>query len=327
MPKISRTQVRTFLKNALIWDAHACFPLEPDADLSDLYRYKASGYDFVSINVGMDMESVAEIIQVLAGFRRTIRRMEADFTIVRTVAEIKQAKRRAKLALAFDLEGSEPLDGNLAMISLYYDLGVRQMLLAYNLDNRASGGCEGDGIGLTDYGCDVIEEMNRVGMIVDLSHMSRQATLEAAKCSSAPVIFSHSNPARLKQHNRNIDDDQIRACAITGGVVGINGVGAFLGGTVSEIVADNICYVADLVGVEHVGLGLDYVVDQQGLIDYILSHPEAFPEEEINAESVAFVVPEQIEEITLLLLERGLSMDDVLSVLGGNFMRVATSVW
>jgi membrane dipeptidase len=171
---------------------------------------------------------------------------------------------------------------------LYYDLGVRQMLLAYNKDNRASGGCMESKIGLTDFGKKVIKEMNRVGMMVDVSHMGYRATLEAFDTSTDPVIFSHSNPKGLRDHARNISDEQIKACAKTGGVIGINGVGEFLGGVQSEIVVDNIEYVINLVGPEHVGIGLDYVIDKQELIDYIERHPGIFPSAKTN-DYLAFV--------------------------------------
>ena len=151
-----------------------------------------SGVDFVSLNIGMDLNSFENTMQVLARYRSYISSHPEQYILALTVTDIRSAKESGKLAIAFDLEGSEPLLGNLNMISLYYDLGVRQMLLAYNKDNRASGGCMEGEIGLTAFGRDVVREMNRVGMVVDLSHMADRATLEACEVSTAPVIFSHS---------------------------------------------------------------------------------------------------------------------------------------
>ncbi|HEY3474253.1 MAG TPA: membrane dipeptidase, partial [Anaerolineales bacterium] len=246
-------QAKQIHDRALVWDTHACFPLKPDADLHELKRYTDSGVNFVSLNIGMDMDSFENILQVLARYRNYIHTHADQYVLARTVEDILQAKESGRLAIAFDLEGSEALLGNINLISLYYDLGVRQMLLAYNKDNRASGGCmEGD-IGLTEFGKEVIKEMNRVGMVVDVSHMGYRATMQAFETSEAPVIFSHSNPAALREHARNISDEQIKACAQTGGVIGINGIGDFLGGTSSELIVQNIEYVMDLVGPEHVG--------------------------------------------------------------------------
>ena len=319
-------QIQKIHDQSLIWDAHACFPLKPNADLSELKRYKDSGVNFVSLNIGMDMDPFENIIQVLACYRKHIAAHPGDFVLALAVDDILKAKGSGKLAIAFDLEGSEPLSGNLNLISFYYDLGVRQMLLAYNRDNRASGGCMEGKIGLTDFGKKVIREMNHVGMIVDVSHMGYLATMDAFDTSMAPVIFSHSNPTGLRKHARNISDEQIKACAKTGGVIGINGIGDFLGGTSSEIMVENIEYVTNLVGPEHVGIGLDYVVDKQELADYIEGHPEVFPSDRFN-EYLAFVEPEQFPDFTELLYKKGYSEQTIKGILGGNFLRVAEKVW
>lgn len=319
-------QARQIHDRALVWDTHACFPLKPDADLSQLKRYRDSGVDFVSLNVGMDMDAFENILQVMARYRNYITGHADQYVLALTVDDILNAKEAEKLAIAFDLEGSEPLLGNLHLISLYYYLGVRQMLLAYNKDNRASGGCMEGGIGLTGFGKDVIKEMNRVGMVVDVSHMSYRASMEAFETSSAPVIFSHSNPNGLREHARNISDEQIKACAQTGGVIGINGIGDFLGGTGSELIVQNIEYVMDLAGPEHVGIGLDYVVDKQELIDYIEGRPDVFPPEKIK-DYLSFVEPEQFPEFTELLHKKGYSEQVIHGILGGNFLRIAKEVW
>lgn len=310
----------------MIWDAHACFPLKLEPDFSQLSRYRAAGVNFVSINIGMDMDPFEKVIQVLAGFRRAILAEPEAYVLVRTVEDVRAAQASGRLAVAFDLEGSEPLAGNLNMVSFYYDLGVRQMLLAYNTDNRASGGCLEGQVGLTAFGQQVILEMNRVGMLVDLAHMSEQATLEACELSVAPVIFSHANPKGVHPHARNLSDAQILACARTGGVVGINGIGDFLGGTDSATVVKHIEYVIDLAGAAHVGIGLDYVVDQQELIDYIQGNPDRFPPDRFK-DFLAFVTPEQLPEIAGLLRQRGHSETVIRGVMGENFLRVAGQVW
>src|SRR5690349_12770440 len=176
-------QARSIHKDSLVWDTHACFRLDPMADLSELKRYRETGVNFVSLNIGIDLNSFENTLQVLARYRSYIASHSAQYILALTVEDIRKAKESDKLAIAFDLEGSEPLLGNLNMISLYYDLGVRQMLLAYNKDNRASGGCMEGEIGLTDFGRDVIREMNRVGMVVDVTHMGYRATMETFEVS------------------------------------------------------------------------------------------------------------------------------------------------
>ena len=250
--------------------------------------------------------------------------------LVETVPDIDRAREESKLAITFDIEGMESLDGNVDMVSLYYDLGVRQMLFAYNLNNRAGGGCHDKDVGLTSFGRDVIAQMNTVGMLVDCSHSAYKTTMEAMEVSSDPVIFSHSNPRALVDHGRNIVDEQIRGCAETGGVIGINGIGAFLGESIEpETFVDHIVYVAELVGAEHVGLGLDYADDDEaGDIDELFqANIDFWPPDQYKGSLGGFLNPKMIPRITELLLSRGFSAAEVSGILGGNFRRVAERVW
>lgn len=317
----------TIPSGALVWDAHGCLPLAPGSDVSGLRRYAASGVDFVSINIGMDFNPQHEVFNTLAYFRRWIAAHPDEFTLVGTIDDVHRAKEEGRLAVAFDLEGSEPLDGNLDMVSLFYDLGVRQMLMAYNKNSRAGGGCLDEDSGLTEFGRRVVEEMNRVGMLVDCSHTALRTTMQMMEVSSDPVIFSHSNPRALCDHRRNILDEQIRACAETGGVVGINGIGIFLGAndTRSERIVDHVAYVADLVGADHVGLGIDYSFDDEEFQEFVRQNPHVFPTGDF--EFTSFAEPEQTPEIARLLGERGFSETEVAAILGGNFLRVASQVW
>jgi len=149
--------------------------------------------------------------------------------------------------------------------------------------------------------------------------------------STRPVVFSHANPRALIDHPRNITDEQIRACAATGGVVGINGISLFLGDASSETVARHIDYVAQLVGAAHAGIGLDFLfapdVDDSppGRDRDYWWPPEAGYGTAHSA--IALVQPEQLPELTDILLRRGYSEADVLAILGGNFLRAAEAAW
>jgi len=135
------------------------------------------------------------------------------------VAEIDAARAAGKAAVSFDIEGMNALNGRADLVQTYYELGVRHMLFAYNRNNLAGAGCHDEDVGLTDFGREVIDEMNRVGMVVDCSHSGYTTTMEAMQRSSAPVIFSHSNALALADHGRNIRDEQMRCCAAGGGVM------------------------------------------------------------------------------------------------------------
>jgi membrane dipeptidase len=275
----------------------------------------------------MDRTPLEDVVRVLASFRHQLAARPETFVAAATVADIHEANAAGRLAVAFDLEGTEPLGGQLSLVQTLYDLGVRTVLIAYNLRNRAGGGCHDDPtIGLTRFGRDLVRELNHVGVVVDATHCSYRTTLDLATASAAPIIFSHSNPRALVDHERNITDEQIRACAGTGGVVGINGIDAFLGrnGSTVDAVADGIEYVAAIAGVDHVGIGLDFVFDQNDLKTYLREQRDVFPG---YPETVEFLEPEQLPGVAGELARRGWSAADVAAVMRENFLRVATAVW
>lgn len=139
------------------------------------------------------------------------------------------------------------------------------MLLAYKRNDRVGGGCQDDDRGLTPFGRDVVREIGRLGTLFRLSRTGHRTTCDVLAMAQKPVIFSHSNPSAVRPHPRNIPDELIRACAETGGVVGVSGVGAFLGDTDSrsEPFARHIDHVVQLGGPKHVSIALDHVFDDE----------------------------------------------------------------
>ena len=171
--------------------------------------------------------------------------------------------------------------------------------------------------------------MARVGMVACCSHTGLRTTMDVMEHSTNPVIFSPSNPYAIKAHPRNIRDEAIKACAQSGGVIGINGIGDFLGDNDdrTETIVRHIDYVVQLVGPEHVGISLDYVFDQQELDDFLKANPETFPPELGYGAGLKIVRPEQIPEIAESLLNLGYSDNDMRLILGENHLRIANQVW
>ncbi len=326
-------EIEALISEALVWDAHAGVFPDPGNDLSLLRAWHGAGVSYVSLNVGFDVIDWQTTLRSLAAYRDRLRDLADWVSIAGRVDDIAAAKRENKLAVSFDIEGANALDGDVAMVSAYYDLGVRQMLLAYNLGNAAAGGCHDSDTGLTAFGREVVAEMNRVGMIVDGSHLSHRAAMETLEASSAPVVFTHSNPAARWAHGRNILDDQINACAARGGGGGINGMGIFLGDNDNSdsTFADHVCYVADLVGMAHVGFGLDYKPPgktSESLGAILRSRPDYWPSSQgYHTKSIKLVSPDQLPDICRILVGRGWSHDDLRGFLGGYFRRVAGAVW
>jgi len=203
------------------------------------------------------------------------------------------------------------------------------MLFAYNRNNLAGGGCHDEDMGLTAFGREVIGEMNRVGMVVDCSHCAYRTSMEAMEASQAPVIYSHANAREICDHERNIWDDQIKACAATGGVIGVTGVGRFMGpkGPVVEHLVEHIDHMVELVGPEHVGFGMDSVLHVHKPNQPFTRSREYWPERQYPDSGSGYVAPEQVPQLTQALLDRGYGETEIRGMLGENFLRIARQVW
>lgn len=330
------TAAQALLRSSLVWDNHGCMPVARPHDTSflpQLQRYRAAGVDMATINIGFGDQSIEDHLRTLASMRHWLLAHRADYLLVETAADVERARAEGRLGVSFDIEGVNAIGDQPSLIELYHALGVRWMLLAYNRNNRAGGGCQDDDGGLTPFGRRVIAEMERVGMVLCLSHTGHRTAREAIGVATRPVIFSHSNPSAVHAHPRNIPDDLIRACAATGGVVGINGVGSFLGQAdgrddiSSATFARHVDHVVQLVGPRHVSIALDYVFDMGELETYLAKMQHTFPPELGYSAKPAFVAPEQLPEIVQALLDRGYREDDLRDILGGNVMRLARTVW
>lgn len=320
------------LRNSIVWDNHGCMPVGRPHDTSflpQLQRYRAAGITAVMLNVGFGDMGVEAHLRTLASIRHWVRLRPDDYLLLDTPDDIERAHASGRLAVGFDIEGANAVGDQLSLVSLYHDLGVRWMLLAYNNSNLAGGGCQGDDDGLTPFGRELVAEMERVGMQVCCSHTGHRTVRDVFEVATRPVIFSHSNPSAVHAHPRNIPDELIRACAATGGVVGINGIGHFLGANDnrSETFARHVDHVVQLVGPQHVALGLDYVFDTQELDDYLATMGHMFPAELGYQGGVRMVAPEQLEGIVAVLQGWGYRDEDLQAVLGGNLMRLARTVW
>jgi len=319
----------------IVWEAHACLPLHPRADFAPIDRLHAAGCNYVSINIGMDMNPLSQVMSVIGGFRTTIAAHPDRYVLARHVDDIERAAAEGKLALGFDLEGAMPLLEQPAMVALYRDLGVRQMHFAYNRNNSVAGGCHDEEMGLTPLGRRMVAAVNEAGVLMDCSHTGRRASLEIMDVSTKPVIFSHSNPLALVEHGRNVTDQQIRKCAATGGVICISGVSGFLGTRTptADDVARHAAYVAEKVGVEHVGVGLDISFHQDGIDETPPGDFDAnywWPKSAGYNRAIQRMTYTPIETWTVLApaLQRvGMSADEAAGVMGGNMARVARQVW
>ena len=303
-----------------------------DPKYATLKQYRESGCSCLGLTIAGARSNVAETMRIIASNRSFLRAHADDYTIVTCADHVLEAKKAGKMAVTFNFQGSDSLEGNIDMVHLYHELGVRQMLLCYNVRNAAGSGChENVDDGLSQFGRAVVKEMNTLGMVVDASHTGYRTAMDILEVSQAPVIFSHSNPARLQAHPRNITDDQIKACAQSGGVIGVVGFDGFLPGKKAQVSAaiETIDYLAETAGVDHVGLGLDWVYCDAMFRQALLANTSAYPTGKNGDYSTPaeFLGPSALPQITAGLLSRGYKESDIRKILGQNWLRVAANVW
>lgn len=327
---MNRPNLRTLLGNSIVWDNHACMPLrtEDTTFLPTLKRVQEAGVDVLCLNIAFGKQAGETARKICSTFSEWIGERPRDYRLVQTVDDVLEVKRSDRLAICYDIEGMDALDGEVDQVRAFYALGVRWMLVAYNQANEAGGGCLADDNGLSQFGRRVIREMNETGMVVCGSHCGYRTARELIDLSAHPTIFSHSNPRGKWDHPRNIPDDLMKACAARGGVIGINGFGPFLGlndaSTVTYV--EHLEYALNLLGDEHVGIALDYVFDPSELDDLIASDPVTFPPKYYSA-GAKMVEPWRLLEIAQCLIDRGYSLETLRKVFGGNHLRIAAQVW
>ena len=225
--------------------------------------WRASGITAIFQNAG----SGPGLPGTMAHYCHVIDSMPDFLVRATTPADVLAAKRAGRQALLFS-SNSVPLTGDgssvpgeLRLLRAFFDLGFREMHLAYNRANPLADGCvEPRNGGLTDLGRAAVAAMNDAGIVVDVAHTGWQSSAEAARHSRVPIVASHTACCGLFEHFRNKPDDVIKAIAAGGGLIGVVWVPAFLGRSEDlNAMLDHVGYLAKLVGVDHVGIGTDVV--------------------------------------------------------------------
>lgn len=331
-------RVAEILASSDVWDMTLAW-IPVYWEMETLRRYKRAGYTFASLTLQNWPPTFERMLERIDEFKAIVEK-ESDWLVFGTsVAEIEAGRRAGKLVLGLNSQETLPIGMDLSRIGTLHAAGIRHMLLAYNVRNFVADGCaEVGNAGLSNFGRLVVKEMDRVGIIVDGTHTGRQSTLEAMELTTRPPIFSHSGAYKIFAHIRNIHDDQIRACAARGGVVGVVGMGPFLGDlqATTEGYFRHIDYMVQLVGPEHVGLGTDYVppmfYDEAFMKRLEESEDRMWPPPEIGwvdaegnsqrAVEGSSVQPEQVGDLVGMMLTHGYPVEAVKGILGENFKRV-----
>lgn len=248
------------------------------------------------------------------------------YRIIRDISDVDAAVQCGQLALELNFQGADPLESHLEAVEEFHALGIRQIGLVWNADNTL--GCSATSshdTGLTVIGKAFVREMNRTGVIVDGTHASYRTTMDAMDVCEGPIIFSHGNVDAIRPLYKNLRNDQIRKCAERGGVIGISGFGTYLDDLRAspEAMFRQIDYVCELVGSEHVGLGLDFVRDPSPLWEKVRTNPNLWP----GVDESRFFPPEEVKLLETQMKHAGYTEQQIAGILGENWKRVSGLVW
>jgi membrane dipeptidase len=365
--RVHRSALLIDTHNDVTWNVYEGFDFGRRTNQlhTDLPRLKEGGFGAVFFSAYVDADYVAKnssanrALQLIDTIRHDIAgRYPSDFLLAASVADIERARREGKIAALIGIEGGHAIEDSLRLLRAYYDLGVRYMTLTHSNTNNwadSSGDINRPGVrhhnGLTDFGRQVVREMNRLGMMVDISHVSDKTFFDALETSTAPIIASHSSARAVMNHPRNMTDDMIMALARKGGVVQVNFNCGFVsprfaaaqqtenpkleerfrqetGGKLSEpagyIVYDRLR--------KEMGLTRATLAELADHIDHIrrIAGVEAVG---IGSDfNGVTCVPEGLEDVSKMpnltreLLERGYSAEDIRKIYGGNLLRVMRAV-
>ena len=259
--------------------------------------------------------------------------------IAKTVRDIEEAKRDHKIAIILGTQGADLFEHDLRYITIFHKLGMRIVQITYNQHNNLGSGCfEPNDTGLTRFGQQSIYEMNRLGILVDLSHVGYRTSMDAIELSNKPCIFSHSGVKKFNSNTRNLMDDQIREVTSKGGVIGLcphsvmNCKNDGSWPTVDDYI-DQIFYVMDIGGEGAAAVGVDrWMRPTLGYmmlrVDFERTLPKFFGGFDGTQKHVnGFNYYDEWENLGSSLLRRGLTDTQTKNVLGGNFLRVFHEVW
>ena len=246
------------------------------------------------------------LMDALGYFLREVAEHGGNITIARSASDIERARAEGKLAAILAVENSDALEKSPHVLTLLHQLGVRAMTLTHSTRSWAGDGCEVEGgTGLTGFGRRLVDQLNELGVVVDVSHLNEPGFWDVVGMTQAPFMATHSCCRALCDHPRNLRDEQLQALAEKGGVVGITFVPAFIAATEPALAGllDHIDHAVSIAGIDHVGLGSDF--DGGGKLVQDATH---------------------LPEITIGLADRGYAEADIRKILGDNQLRLLQRV-
>lgn len=322
----------------------ACMQGWRDADFANAHKHGVTAYTPTAI---MPNSSVAQAMDDVM-FWHLVARKYPNCLVAFTVDDIRRARAEGKAAFILASQDGDFVGRSLHRLEAFYRLGLRILLPAYNAMNSICAGClDHEDLGLTRFGELVVEECNRLGLLIDGAHVGKRSTMEIMERSTQPVVFTHVDIRALVDSPRNVDDDQIKACVKTGGVIGLANFGPFVKKAGSkewptmDDFMEHVDYLAEITGgTQHIGIGTD-----MSLGTYISPVPDPWGEpayanpagdyvEVVTGNQRSpmralrdFNAYPQVVDFADKLLSKGYKDADVHGILGENFLRVFGQVW
>lgn len=281
-------------------------------------------------------EHFRDSIQNIEKWNRRFEIFSDHIIPIRNVKDIIKAKKIGKTGIIIGFQNTTPIEEDINLLRIFKDLGVRIIQLTFQDRNYVGDGCwERTDAGLSEFGLRVIKEMNRQGILIDLSHAGDKTVVEAIEASEKPVTFTHANPRSLKDNPRNKTDEQISTLGDKGGIIGATLYPPLLSaGYKSELndFLDVIDYLVDLVDVDHVAIGSDFTENQptEFFIEALTGKSWEKPLSKIK---YPMIYPENIKSVTEFpnitegLVRRGYANKDVKKIMGENWLKLYSNVW
>jgi membrane dipeptidase len=303
--------------------------LEPRSLKRRLPPVVAGGVDALLATAGA-IEDFRTTMEVVSRWLEIDRAGTHDIRVARSVADIRAAKAAGKTAIVIHFQGADPIEDELDFLNVFHASGLRAMQLTYNSRNRLGDGCfEPTDAGLSKFGKKVVRRMEELSIAVDLAHAGVRTTLDAAATATRPIVVSHANARALCDTPRNLTDEEIRAVAATGGVIGACAFPFFITRSAApslDNLIDHIDYISRLVGPQHVGLGFDFAEEDED--DYVY-----FGYDERYIPHPPWTFPAGISghadagNVAGALRARGFGEEETKGILGENFLRVFAAIW
>ena len=331
------SEARRIYDEAIVIDGLNVSNWESDAVFE---RLRAGNITAINATVAT-WENFLQTMAHLSVWMRRFRERD-DILQVKETADIRTAKKLGKTGIILGFQNASPIENDLDRLGLFLALGVRVIQITYHETNLLGSGCwERNDAGLSNFGVDAVREMNRLGIVIDLSHVGPKTTLDAIEVSEQSVAITHANARSFCGHRRNKEEEALLALAEKGGVVGATSFANFLPKAFDSTVEDFVDAVDNMVeriGIDHVAIGTDsthdqplefwhYISSQQGTKFPSTFADGSIPYTELSFQPKGIDSPAEFPNLADALANRGYSGEDITKLVGGNWMNLFERVW